>query len=446
MTMASHAGRQPTRWSGSRRTTRKGGAVPPPPAEDSDSRGPAVPVAAPDTADIYRSLFDRLRGVFGGSIDDTTADAIAFAASELYHRDVEPRRWEHKTAQDILDILGVPRANTFARYSLADRLLLLRRSASPDRTDRAHALFADLGAPELGEGGEPLSLRHRLEWLLDGVGPVVPGPGQAGDNGGRDDNRPGEDRKGGGEVSSDGPATQQVVNALETIRQAANAEDTEPSDASSPPAGDRPAGYLVGLGTVIATIQEELIQLRHAVQTVQSSLDEVLDLLRTGTGDGVTAAPVTGAPAVDAPTIDAGTDTSGASAVEGASEEDHVGEGDHVGEEDEPPVALPPAVEETGKPPLPEPAVAPGDVTQPVPVIDGGPSIAEVTATKRRRRGLLILILIAVVIGLLVAGMAILISTVGWNELRREMGAAADAFATVTAHPVVLVRPPAWAG
>ena len=155
--MASHVGREPTRWSASRRRRTKTptgladlGEAPP---EDADRATP------PETADIYRSLFNQLRHAFGGTIEDANADAIAFAAAELYHKDVEPRLWEQKTAQEILDSFGVPRAGAFTRYSLSDRLLLLRRSADAGRSERAHALLTDLGVPQAGPDGAPLSLK-----------------------------------------------------------------------------------------------------------------------------------------------------------------------------------------------------------------------------------------------------------------------------------------------
>lgn len=294
--MASQWGRQSTRWSTSRRATGEDAAGPSSP-EAPGPDGQTVPATAPDTADIYRSLFDRLRRAFGGTIDHANADAISFAAAELYHGDVEPRLWDEKTAQEVLDELGVPRTGAFTRYSLADRLLLLRRSAGPDRTDRADALLTDLGVPELGAGDEPLSRKERLDWLLEGVGPPTPVPRQAGD---REEERAGGERAGaagdGTDAGSGGPGAQQVVDGLGTIRQAAADDDAAPRrlEPAGPPAED-PAG----VGAALATIQEELIQLRQAVQTVQISLDEVLTLLRASTGNGVTPPVVESAPAIE---------------------------------------------------------------------------------------------------------------------------------------------------
>ena len=460
--MSSQWGKQSTRWSTSRRTTRKGAAAPAPP-DPAGPDGQDVPATAPDTAEIYRTLFNQLRGAFGGAIDDANADAIAFAASELYHRDVEPKLWEQKTAQEMLDKLGVPRAGTFTRYSLADRLLLLRRTASPVRTDRAQALLTDLGVPELGAGGEPLSLKERLDWLLEGVGPLTPAPRHAGEN----EAEPAHGERAGttgdgAEGGSGGPATQELVEALETIRQAAAADDSAPPPMA--PAGP-PAGDLVGGGAALATIQEELVQLRQAVQTVQRSLDDVLALLRAGTPNGL-APPASDASATDAPATDAlatdGLATDGAATDATATDKPAVGtengtsarltlaavpEASAPSEEGEPSFELPPAFEEASGPPLPEPIVAPEDVTQPVPVVESDPAAEKMTTVERhRRRGLPILILIAVVVGLLVAGVAILISMVGWNELRSDMGAVADVFATTIVQPLAPVRPPTAVG
>ena len=385
--MASHPGAQPKRRAVSRRRSGKGATASPeaPPGPPDEQPAPA---AAPETADIYRSLFNELRRAFGGTIDDANADAIAFAASELYRKDVEPRLWEHKTAQEILDAFGVPRSGAFTRYSLSDRLLLLRRSTNPSRAEQAHALLTELGAPDTGPGGGRLSLKERLQGLLEGTPPLPAMPRGSGTNGEQ------ADGPGPGPAPDDvTPESQQLVEALETVRQVAISGI---DGAASGPVADRspdpPVAELVGLGTVIAGIQEELIRLRQAVETVQGGLDEALALLRGGAvgvgpalaGEGATAAEAPG-PAV--PVVEAAP---------------------AAGEPDGPEAGLVPPAPEAAVPP-------PDDVTEVVPIVAD-----ELTATggKRRRRGLPKLIVIAVVLGLLIAGVAIAISVVGWSEMR----------------------------
>src|SRR5947209_6907921 len=96
----------------------------------------------PQMSDLYRQLLNRLTGTFGGKIDDANADAIAYAAAELYHRDFEPRLWEEKSAHDLLDLFGVPRAGVFSPYSLSERVVIFqRRSTQADYVNRAHDLL-----------------------------------------------------------------------------------------------------------------------------------------------------------------------------------------------------------------------------------------------------------------------------------------------------------------
>ena len=411
--MESHPGTQPKRWSPGRRRAPKAAALPPPPADQAAAPPAQEPVAAepgarvPETAEIYRSLVENLRRAFGGTIDDANADAIAFAAAELYHKDVEPRLWEQKGAQEILDSFGVPRAGAFTRYSLTDRLLLLRGSATPDRIEQAHTLLDELGAPRGSEEGEARpSLRERLEWLLEAVqsapSPLRPAaPASAADNG----PAPGRD----------GPAPEQLVDALQTIRQAATAEVTGQAPAAPAPPGPA-AADLVGLTTLVGSMQDELIRLRQAMETVQSGLDEALRLLRAGGGaDGVSSAP---AIAEDEPL---------AAAEPLPADEPPEGAGPFVGAVPEPGavsdgIDSDPGPEEAA---APEPQVAgPDDVTRMVPVVPvdvslAGPAGGEVARVSRRRRwSLPKLVVIAVLLGLVIAGAAIAISAVGWNEVR----------------------------
>ena len=413
-----HPGTQPKRWSPSRRRGSKLGPREDPPAAPDPPSEPDTPVGAPETADIYRSLFNDLRRAFGGTIDDSNADAIAFAAAELYHKDVEPRLWEQKSAQEILDSFGVPRAGAFSRYSLTDRLLLLRRSASPDRTAQAHALLTELGTPESDEDGSPRSLKERIEWLLEGV-EAQPAPAR------RAAPPPEEKVPTPPEaVSADGngPPPEQLVEALQTLRDAAQSDagTTDGSAASAPAPVEAPGAELVGLGALVASMQEELIRLRQAVENVQSRLDETLQLLRAGT---VTATVPPSAPVADP--VPAVLPADAADADVDAEREAAPATAHAVAPPDD-------ALVEPG----PEPEIAAADdVTQVVPVVTGGTALEDVPATpaagRRRRRSLPKLLVIAVILGLLVAGVAIAISAVGWSEMREKLNIGAVGLATV---------------
>lgn len=132
----------------------------------------------PDMADLYRQLLGQLTTTFGGVIDEANADAIAYAAAELYHREFEPRLWQEKSAHDLLDLFGVPRAGVFAPYSLAERVVVFeRRSRQADYVHRAHELLDSLGVPSRAEDGRDLSLQGRLESFL--VGDSGPGVREA---------------------------------------------------------------------------------------------------------------------------------------------------------------------------------------------------------------------------------------------------------------------------
>ena len=356
---------------------------------------------APETADGYLALFDELRRAFGGAIDDANADAIALAASELYGEDVELRAWEHKTAQEVLDRLHVPRAGAFTPYSLSDRLLMLRRSAGPERRERAHALLTDLGVSERDENGAPRSLKDRLQRLLDGAGPPSPSARQT-------------PVAGEGEVPAGrGRSPTGDLGAMEA-----------PGEPSSRPGADAPAGdhqragtdggetpaiqftgpaaaELAALRAAVVIIQEELTGLRQAVGTLQVSLDEALGLLRPRTEDRVALVLAPQAPALavadpsESPTSEMSSE-SGPDLVVADPEEEAEG-------------ALPP--------PLP---VTASDLAEPVTVTEGDLVLGDATpaAPRRRRLRLPMLIVIAVVVGLVIAGVAIAISIVGWSELR----------------------------
>jgi len=178
---------------------------------------------------------------------------------------------------------------------------------------------------------------------------------------------------------------------------------------------------LVGLGTVVAAIQEELIRLRQAVETVQGRLDEALALLRAGAGAALAVAGEDGAGAL------AGDGSAGAAQVVEAAPETAEpapapagAEGSDAPAED---LAEAPEAPELDPPDVAVGAevAAPDEVTQVVPVVAAGIPLDEAPpagSRRRRRRGLPKLIVIAIVLGLLIAGTAIAISMVGWTELR----------------------------
>ena len=347
---------------------------------------------APETADAYLSLFNELRRAFGGTIDDADADAIVLAACELYGEDVELRMWEHKTAHEVLDGFDVPRAGAFTPYSLSDRLLMLRRSAGPDRRDRAHALLTDLRVAERDENGARLSLKDRLQRLLDGVEPLPPITRQV--------SGPGE-----GEVPAGHPrpSTGDLV-AMEAHGELSSRAGTDNGETPAIQFTGPAAAELAALRAALLIIQEELTGIRQAVGTLQVSLDEALGLLRPRTEHRVALVLAPKAPAV------AVADTSDALTSEVGSENDGLDP------------ALDPYEEAQGALP-PPPPVTPDDVGEPVTVTPADLVLEEVTPVPppRRRLRLPMLMLIAVVVGLVIAGVAIAISMVGWSELRRGL-------------------------
>ena len=157
---------------------------------------------------------------------------------------------------------------------------------------------------------------------------------------------------------------------------------------------------LAGLASMIATVQEELIRMRGAVEALQTSVDEALELLRAPPGDRVGAVLPTNVRATDAPAAAAPVRDAPADVAPDVAESD----GGTV-TEDDPPPPPPPSLD---------------DVAPPVTVVREPAPIPEPPAPERRRR-VPMLILIAVVVGLLVAGVAIAIAMVGWSELRSEL-------------------------
>jgi hypothetical protein len=198
---------------------------------------------------------------------------------------------------------------------------------------------------------------------------------------------------------------------------------------------------------LIAGLQEELLGIRQAVETLQSSVDEALLLLRSQAAEQVTAPPPAG-PAVDVPSDNSASPappvpTSPVPADEAPSAED-VDDGAGTTPPAPPPVAV---------------AAEPDDLTEPVPIVDSTIALMAPAPVepRRRRLGVPILILIALVLGLLVAGVAIAISMVGWSELRSKLhSGTVDVFSTLVTYSASVrnvtelllgaVRPVAGAG
>ena len=266
-------------------------------------------VSAVEMADVYRSLVTNLRDKLGGTINGANADAIAHAAAQVYRREVEPRLWEEKSAHELLDGLGVPRSGAFVPYSLSDRLLVLRRSSAEDPyRAQAHELLDELAVPRLDGAGREYSLQARLTRLLDafdgfpaaGAEPnpgEAPNPGEGAEDGDGDADPAGTD---------EGKAGPELVDALEAIQRAVGpgaGDDTASSPplapSPAPPPTSPPAPDLIGLGSLLGTIQEELLEVRQAVESLRQEVRDAVALLRAGAGPGVVPPVVPGVASAD---------------------------------------------------------------------------------------------------------------------------------------------------
>ncbi len=238
-----------------------------------------------ELADVYRSLVANLKDKLGGTITDANADAIAYAAAEVYRRDVEPRLWEEKSAHQLLDSLGVPRSGAFVPYSLSDRLLLLRRNEAEDpyRT-QAHDLLDELGVPRADEAGREHGLRARLTLLLESFEEGVPAPlrnpapGDVGDasvnsNGDGDHGGPEGTDETEAEGETDTVGGPELVDALEAIQRAVGPEEQDDPIVSSPPP---PPTDLIGLGSLLGSVQQELAEVRQAVESLREEVRDAL--------------------------------------------------------------------------------------------------------------------------------------------------------------------------
>ena len=356
--------------------------------------------------DLYRRLFDQLSDKFGGTITESNADAIAYVASELYHGEFEPHLWEEKSAHDVLDALGAPRAGVFAPYSLSERLLALQRRVGTSETvRRGHELLSSLGVAGEDEDGTELTLRQRIDRFrtaqpLVAVAAAAPPPSGNGAvtvHGGGDDEEGDEDgdgeggKEGGGkddgggvdmvEVAEDTGAAP-LVEAMRALEEAARVE------AEMAPAGGTPVD-MAGLTETLSGLQDEVAALRTLVESLATDLRERLEsvheeiLVLTGRLEP------TGSVVVVPEALEQTAD-------------------------DLPPVAVPlPAAEAEGE----------------------GEEAAEDARKRPRRRVLLVVLL--VLVGLLIAGLIVITVVFGWDTVRDEVSGFISAPAPGGAVPVL---------
>ena len=420
-----------------------------------------------EMADVYRSLVMNLKDKLGGTINDANADAIAHAAAQVYRREVEPRMWEEKSAHELLDSLGVPRSGAFVPYSLSDRLLVLRRRDAEDPyRAQAHELLDELGVPRLdGEGREhPLQVRlTHLLGSLDGVPGVPPAGGGEGAGGGTNGPEPATEgeAKAGSDGAQEPAAGADLVDALEAIQKAVGPAGSEDASSSPPPASTSPpspaasnsppAPELIGFGSLLGSIQEELVKVRQVVESLKQELRDAVALFQAGggpgprppvvpdaalpdggqevvvrrTGDGPepAAAAESSPPEVGAP----GTGPVFVAPDSGSPD----GEGGDAGPSDTD-VATPlplDAPEADGAPDEPEHSgpVGPHEPTRvlpPVPATTDGPAFAEETeaeepaVSRRRSRRVALLILLVILIGVLLAAGITAAVVLGWDEMQ----------------------------
>jgi hypothetical protein len=441
-------------------------------------------VSTVEMADVYRSLVANLRDKLGGTINDANADAIAHAAAQVYRREVEPRLWEEKSAHELLDGLGVPRSGAFVPYSLGDRLLLLRRSGAEDPyRAQAHELLDELAVPRLDGAGHEYSLQARLTYLLGSF------DGDAGSGGGpnlAEEAADGADEDavpGGGDEALAGP---DLVDALEAIQRAVGPGGEEDAVSSPPPPtppppapASGPAPDLIGLGSLLGTIQEELVEVRQAVESLRQEVRDAVALFQAGAGSGVPpvapgAALADGGPEIVVRRVGDGPEAAPYAAPAEPAGPDFVppdsGSPNGEGREGGPPDAAlgTPVPSEGAGPGGPEAEVGPDgtpDGAPDLPVATGpagpldptrvlpavapaldGPETAEEpgpeepAVPRRRSRRFVVLILLVLLVGALLAAGITAAIVLGWDELESRF------LETVSAPALRSGTQPVWGG
>jgi hypothetical protein len=413
-----------------------------------------------EMADVYRSLVANMRDKLGGTINDANADAIAHAAAQVYRREVEPRLWQEKSAHQLLDGFGVPRSGAFVPYSLSDRLLLLRRSdaADPYRA-QAHEVLDELGVPRLDDAGREYPLRARLTRLLGSLeNPSGEAPAGDDDGGGDEAGLGAVNGRGNeGDPEANGPdgtvAGPELVDALEAIQRAVGpAGEEEPIVEPPPPPPPPPpsAPDLIGLGTLLGGIQEELVEVRQAVESLRQEVRDAVALFQAGGAPGgvppvapdlpsadggpeIVVRRVGGAPDAVAPAAgpaEAGSD----SVLRDSGSPD--GERQDAGPPDSGPseaaLAAPAPPEASGPDGVPDVAtgagpVGPHEPTRVIPAVPGAPAagpvvpeerVGEPAVRPRRSRRFVMLVLLVVLIGILLAAGITAAVVLGWDQLQ----------------------------
>lgn len=352
----------------------------------------------PEMTDLYRRLFNQLSAKFGGSVNEANADAIAYVAAELYHGEFEPHLWEEKSAHDVLDALGAPRAGVFAPLPLSDRLLALqKRLGTSESVRRGHELLTTLGVPSEDEDGTELTLRQRIDRFrsaeplvavaaaappLSGNGALKPaagggeGSGDGDGDGGGDGDGDGDGDGRGGAIDVDvaeAPGAAPLVEAVRALEEAARVE------AEMTPMGG-PAVDVAGLSENIAGLKEEISALRTLVESLATDLRERLEAVHeevlTLTGK---LEPTGGAPVILPAALE------------------------HTA--DLPPVPVPPTDPASGEP---------GGAAGPVDAVEDD-------SARRRPRRRLLLVVLLVFLGLVIAGLIVVTVVYGWDAVRDEM-------------------------
>ena len=365
-------------------------------SEAGQEGGPTT-AGVPEMTDLYRRMFDQLTDKFGGTITESNADAIAYVASELYHGEFEPRLWEEKSAHDMLDALGAPRAGVFAPFSLGERLLALQRRVGTSETvRRGHELLSSLDVPTEDEEGAELTLRQRIDRFraaqpLVAVAAATPPPSGNGAVTMAEQSEPGDDEERDSragavdvvEVAEDTGAAP-LVEAVRALEEAARVE------AEMAPAGGPPMD-LAGLAETLSGLQDEVAAVRTLVESLATDLRERLEAVHEE------ILVLTGR-------------------LEPSNQV----------------VVLPQALEQTADLP---PVMTAADAADAAADADAAAEAADDARKRPRRRVLLVVLL--VIVGLLIAGLIVVTVVYGWDAVRDEISGFISASAPAEAVPVL---------
>ncbi|HWC12444.1 MAG TPA: hypothetical protein VG455_14635, partial [Acidimicrobiales bacterium] len=234
------------------------------------------------------------------------------------------------------------------------------------------------------------------------------------------------DSQGNGQGAlGDGAPGPELVDALEAIQRAVRTEGAEASNAPPPPPPGELGPDLIGLGTLLGRIQEELVEVRQSVESLREELRDAVALVHAG-----------GLPGAVAPVLPV-------AAVPEAGEDIVVGRVDGAPEAAEPGAAAPEAADAAsgaavpseiargnGAPdaPVPPAPVEPHDPTRVLPAVGGAPPpepatgeepvAGEPVAPRRRSRRFVLLVVLVVLIGVILAAGVTAAVVLGWDELQ----------------------------